>query len=141
MTAPPPLSLGSAMPHSKDLRCGQGWFDVNINYFYDYLDEKNQELIVSDTPEVATHNSLFTTASAVQRQVKYRDEYLNQQIEERVNEFIQYKVFDWERNPLDEGDVLPSEYSDDIWGYVYYHITLLVYRKPNWYKLRDIQTQ
>jgi hypothetical protein len=113
------------MPYSKDIRCGSGWFEVNVNCFFDYLDDKGEELIV------------YSNFCGPER--KYHNETLENEIEERVNEFIQYKVFGYERNPQDATDVLPSAYSDHIWEYVYYHVARLANHKTDWYSLRSIQ--
>lgn len=114
------------MPYSKDVRCGEGWFNTNVSCFYDYLDNLGEELIVSD--------------QFCQSEVKYHTTELEEEIEARVNEYIRYKVFGEKRNKLDEDDCLPEEHDEDVWGYVYSHIWSLVHRKFTWYTLRSTQT-
>jgi len=111
------------MPYSKDIRVGQGWFEVNVNWFYDYLDGMDEELIVSD--------------DFCESEVEYHTTELEEEIERRVNEFISWNVFDEERTKLDKDDLLPSFFPKDIWGYVYHHICLFIRRKPTWYTLRS----
>ena len=111
------------MPYSKDIRVGQGWFNTNVNCFFDYLDGLDEELIVKDD---------FSP-----NEVKYHNTELEEQIEQRVNEYISWKVFGETRNKLDEDDALPSDFDDDVWGYVYDHICMLVKRQPTWYELRS----
>lgn len=111
------------MPYSKDIRCGEGWFNTNINCFYDYLDGMDEELVIDGD-------------GVSQVEEEYRATQLEEEIEQRVNEFIRYKVFGEKRRKLDEDDSLPEEY-EDVWDYVYSHILLLVKRKPTWYVLRS----
>lgn len=117
------------MPYTKDIRCGQGWFEVNVNCYYDWLDERGVELIV---------NSDFC-----QSEYKYHNEVLEEMIEERANEFINWVVFREERSKLDEDDDLPSEWAkghkSNMWCYIDYHIERFIKRKPTWYELRNIQ--
>ena len=115
------------MPFAKDIRVGQGWFEVNVNCFFDYLDGMDEELIVKNdfcASEVAYHNK-----------------NLEEEIESKVNEYISWRVFGEERNKLDEEDFLPKEFEDDIWGYVYSQIWRLVRRKPTCYELRSTREE
>lgn len=114
------------MPYSKDIRDGDGWFNTNVNCFFDYLeDNMDKELIVCRDKycesEYIRHNKV-----------------LEEEIEKRVNEYISWKLFDDEREKLNENDMLPSDYPDYVYDYVYYHIYYLVKRKPDWYVLRSI---
>jgi hypothetical protein len=111
------------MPYSKDIRVGQGWFNTNVNWFYNYLDEMDEELIVK--------------TDCCESEVAYHNNHLEETIEEKVNEYISWKVFGETRNKLDENDTLPSYYPDDVWGYVYDHIIMLIKRKPTWYELKS----
>ena len=111
------------MPYSKDIRCGQGWFNTNVNWFYDYLDNMEEELIVK--------------TDFCQSDIKYHDNTLEEEIELRVNEYISWKVFGEQREKVDEDDSLPEDFEDDVWGYVYHHICTLVRRKPTWYEMRS----
>lgn len=110
------------MPYSKDIRMGQGWFRANVNWYYTYLDEGEMELIVK--------------TDCCESEVAYHNKVLEETIEEKLNEFISWKVFGEERKKLDEEDALPSEYPEDVWGYVHDHILMLVKRKPTWYELK-----
>jgi hypothetical protein len=111
------------MPFSKDIRTGQGWFDTNVNWFFNYLDDLDEELIVKDD---------FCPS-----EVKYHNNELEERIESRVNEYISWKVFGENRKALDEDDRLPNFFEDDVWGYVYHHICMFVRRKPTWYELKS----
>jgi hypothetical protein len=120
------------MPYCKDIRCGEGWFEVNVNSFYDYLENLDEELIVSD--------------DFCESEVIYHRLELEEKIEEAVNEFIRWKVFNDESSPLDKDDLPPSFFephssietgSRGIWVYVYHHICLFIRRKPTWYTLRS----
>lgn len=115
------------MPYSKDIRCGEGWFNTNVNCFYDYLDGMSEELIVSDD---------FS-----KEEVQYHNTELEEKIEWLVNEYIRYQIFNEKREELDEDDTLPEEHDEDVWGYVYSHICSLVKRKPTWYQLRSTLTE
>lgn len=117
------------MPYSKDLRVGRGWFNTNINWFYDYLDSMSEELIV--------HTESFTP-----NEVKYHDNTLSEEIELRLNEYISWKVFGETRSertdvPECYSDSMPSNYDEDPYGYVYHHILILVEKNKSWYKLRS----
>lgn len=112
------------MPYSKDIRCGQGWFRTNVNCFYNHLDEMDEELIVCKE-------------NYCESEYTYHNNVLEEEIETRVNEYISWKVFDEKREKLDEDDSLPKEFPDDVYGYVYDHILVLLKRKPNWYTLRS----
>jgi hypothetical protein len=111
------------MPYSKDIRVGQGWFNTNVNWFYNYLDEMDEELIVK--------------TDCCESEVAYHNNHLEEKIEEKVNDYISWKVFGETRSKLDENDSLPEEYPDDVWGFVYDHICMFVKRKPTWYELRS----
>ena len=115
------------MPYSKDIRCGWGFFDLNVNWFYDYLDRIGEELIVkTDCDGYSSHNEL-----------------IEEMIENRANEFIDWVVFHQERKKDFENDDLPSEWAkghkDDIWAYIYYHISRFVKLKPTWYELKEVE--
>lgn len=120
------------MPYSKDIRVGHGWFNTNINWFYDYLDNMSEELIVKSenfTPE----------------EIKYHDNTLSEEIELRLNEYIHWKVFGEIPTKLPEppsdgssfGDYLPSDFDEDPYGYVYHHILILIDKHKSWYELRS----
>lgn len=111
------------MPYSKDIRCGQGWFNANINCFFDYLDGCELELIVK--------------RECCESEYTYHNKVLEEMIEEKINEFIAWSIFGEQRTKLDENDSLPYEYKDDVWGYVHDHINMLVKRKPTWYEIRS----
>jgi hypothetical protein len=111
------------MPFSKDIRVGQGWFNVNVNWFFEYLDGLDEEVIVKDD---------FCPS-----EVKYHNNEFEGEIEFRVNEYISWKVFGETRNALDKDDLLPDFFDEDIWGYVYHHICMLIRRKPTWYELKS----
>lgn len=115
------------MPYSKDIRCGQGWFKTNVNWFYTYLDDMEEELIVK--------------TDCCESEYTYHNKEMEELMEEKVNDYISWKVFGETRNKLDENDSLPSEYPDDVWGYVYDHVCMLVKRKPTWYELRSTTEQ
>ena len=120
------------MPYHKDSRCGPGWFEVNISHFYDYLDDRSEQLIVRGDFEID-----LNTTFKYDRQLQYHDECLNEEIEQRLNEYISWKIFNETRNPLDEGDLLPDAFCNP-WAYVYHHVSRLVARKPQWYLLQPI---
>lgn len=113
------------MPYSKDVRCGQGWFETNINCFYDYLDAMDEELIV--------RREFCESENA------YHNKCLEELIEEKVNDYISWKVFGEERSKLDENDSLPSEYPDDVWGYTHDHVCMFIKKRPSWYELRSTE--
>ena len=125
------------MPYSKDVRCGHGWFDSNVNCFYDYLDSRGEELIVRD--DFSLEEDLNSSLNHPQ-QIKYHDTCLSEEIEERVNQFISWFVFGERWKPLDEEDCLPENFPEDVYGYVYHHVCRLVKRKPTWYFLRTVAT-
>jgi hypothetical protein len=111
------------MPYSKDIRCGEGWFNTNIAWFYQYLEEMDEELIVK--------------TDHCESEVVYHTKELEAMIEEKVNDYISWNVFGQTRNKLDENDSLPEEYPDDVWGYVHDHLVMLIKRKPTWYELKS----
>ena len=118
------------MPHSKDLRCGEGWYDVNVNSFFDWFEDTfYQEIIVK--------------SNFGKGEFQYHKKILEDEIEERVNEYIDYKLFGTERNPLDEEDVtlLPSNYNDvqrNVWYYVSDHVKRFIKQRPDWYTIKDL---
>lgn len=112
------------MPYSKDVRCGQGWFETNLNCFWTYLEESQEE-------------ELITKSDFCESEVKYHDDEMSAQIEERVNEYISWMVFSEKREKLDKDDLLPDSFEDDIWGYVYHHVCMYVRKHPTWYELRS----
>ena len=116
------------MPYSKDVRCGEGWYEVNVNCFFDFLDGCGEELIVK--------------TDCCESEMTYHNKVLEEEIEERVNEFIRWVVFQDERSKLDIEDDLPSEWAkghkEDMWCYVYYHVERLVKRKSTWYQLKKV---
>lgn len=120
------------MPYTKDSRCGPGWFEVNLSHFYDYLDDRSEELIV--------RGDFSADRKTYDAQLKFYDDVLNEEIEERANEYISWKIFNETRKPLDEGDLLPDAFCD-VWAYVYHHVCRLVARKPIWYLLRNIHSK
>jgi hypothetical protein len=125
------------MPYSKDIRCGQGWFKTNVNWFYNYLDEIDEEIVVKTSYKSPLENDpeLIDFSAS---ETEYHNTTLEEEIELRVNEFISWKVFDETRKKLDEEDLLPEFFEDEgIWKYVYHHICMLVRRKPTWYELRS----
>lgn len=108
------------MPYSKDLRIGHGWFNANLSWFDDYLDDMEEELIVNGEGS----------------EQKYRQNIMNEEIELRLNEYITWKVFN--------GPAINSvlDYDDDPYGYVYHHILILIDKHKNvdepersWYRL------
>jgi hypothetical protein len=120
------------MPYSKDIRCGEGWFNTNIAWFYQYLDEMNEELIVK--------------TDCCESEVVFHTKELEEKIEEKVNDYISWKVFGQTRNKLDEDDRLPEDFEPSssidtgargVWAYVYHHICLFIRRKPTWYELES----
>ena len=124
------------MPYSKDIRLGQGWFNTNINCFFDYLDGIETEITVL--------SENFTP-----KEVKYHDNTLNEEIELRLNEYISWKVFGasrQERTDIPEcfSDAMPSDFDEDPYGYVYHHILILVEKhkyegstQGPWYRWRN----
>lgn len=126
------------MPYSKDLRIGHGWFNTNINWFYDYLDNMSEELIVK-------------TENFTPEEIQYHDNTLSEEIELRLNEYIAWKVFGEtrkKRNDVPEcfNDEPPQEFDEDPYGYVYHHILILVEKRKYegsisgpWYVLQSTQ--
>lgn len=112
------------MPYSKDIRCGDGWFEVNLNSFYQYLED-------SENKEIHTKTGFCDS------EMKYHDFVLSEQIEDWTNEYIQWKIFGITRNQIDEDDQLPNVFGH-IWGYVYYNIARFIQNHPDWYELREI---
>lgn len=98
---------------------------MNVNSFYQWLDDSQEELVV---------------CSAEKHEMEYRENELNDEIENRANEYISWEVFGEERNLLDDDDALPEHYDGDIWAYVRHHVLALCKRKPTWYELRSITT-
>ena len=118
------------MPYSKDIRVGRGWFNTNVNWFYEYLDNMSEELIVE-------------TENFTPDEVKYHDNTLSEEIELRLNEYISWKVFGEsvkEHYDLPQcfSDYVPSDFDEDPYGYVYHWILILVQKHKAWYKLRNI---
>lgn len=113
------------MPYSNDVRCGQEWFSTNVYRFYNYLDEMDEELIVSH--------------EFCESEVAYHTKELEELIEQKVNDYISWAVFGETRFKLDETDSLPSEYPNDVWGYTHDHVCMFIKRKPTWYELRSTQ--
>ena len=119
------------MPFSKDLRVGHGWFTTNINWFFDYLDNMSEELIVK-------------TENYTPEEIKYHDDTLSEEIELRLNEYIAWKVFGvirQKRNDVPEchRDLLPKDNDENPYRYVYHHILILIEKHKDWYELRDIE--
>lgn len=115
------------MPSHDDIRSGHGWFDSNINCFYNYLENLDEEIVVKmdfGESECIFHESCLTT-----------------RIEERINEYIEWFIFKEHRRALDENDSLPDSFEDDIYGYVYYHICRYIQQKPSWYELKSTLPQ
>lgn len=116
------------MPHSRNIRCGSGWFNVNVNCFFDYLDQIGEEIIVKTEgfsfDEVRTHNI-----------------YLEELIESAVNDYILFTVFG-ERIRNDKSiPILPNR-SASAWQYVHYIFRTLLGEskdKSTWFELRKIQ--
>ena len=125
------------MPYSKDIRCGEGWFKTNVNCFYNYLDEIDEELIVREKFRLPWQEE--NKPDIEWREVEFHRTHLEEQIEMRVNEFISWRVFNETRKKLDEDDMLPEEFEDvGIWSYVYHHICVVLRKRlPTWYELRS----
>jgi len=107
------------MPYSKDIRCGAGWFEVNVNTFFDWLDDRGYEIIVSD--------------QFCPTEVQYHNESLEEQIEEAVNKFISQKVF--HETPTFDPMYDPNDY-DCVWHYTFDCVKTLIQNKPTWYTLK-----
>ena len=124
------------MPYSKDIRCGEGWFTTNVNCFYEYLTDRDEEIVIrtsyksplKDDPEPIYFSEL---------EKQYHNTALEEEIEIRTNEYISWRVFGTIRKQLDEEDYLPDFFEDNIWGYVYHHICLFVRNHKTWYDHRD----
>lgn len=115
------------MPHSKDLRIGYGWYDINLSHFYEWLEE------VADTAiEVSTDFLPFSEG-----ELKYHRTALDDEIEFRANEFIDYRVFEVSRNPLDEDDMLPHSFPS-INSYIHYHILRFCKNHASWYRVKRL---
>ena len=107
------------MPYSKDIRCGAGTFEVNVNSFFAWLDDHNHEIIVRDT--------------FCEQEVKYHNQTLEDEIEEAVNRYILAKIFNETTTYYETRD--PKEYVC-VWDYVFDCVELLISRKSDWYDLR-----
>jgi len=110
------------MPYTKDPRCGAGWFEANVNSFFTYLDDHNNQIIVKQ--------------DFCESEVKYHNQVLEELIEEKMNEYISWHVFGERRNQLDEDDILPKLY-DNIWMFVEDCVRIFIERKSSWYKFDD----
>lgn len=125
------------MPYYKDIRCGEGWFTINVSSFDTYLEETMKEdLIVND--------------NFLESEVTYHYTCVGEEVETRVNEYIRWRVFGEKRSQLDEMDLLPEEFEphyssrhtgERVWAYVYYHVKRFVERKPLWYSIREHGTE
>lgn len=110
------------MPHSKDLRCGAGWYDINVNHFFEWMEETCKSEI-----EVSENFTPFSRA-----EFEYHERILHDEIEERMNEFLEYRIFNQFRPHLDEDDRLPKDF-ESAYSYIYYHLLRLCKTRPTWY--------
>ena len=120
------------MPYSKDIRAGSGWFNYNVNVFFDYLDSMSEEIILLrkgfSEEEIHHHNKL-----------------LEEEIENRVNQYIAWKVFgiiseELHSDSPDSPEFFEPKSNCDIntgvCGFVYHHVCKFLRANPSWYELR-----
>lgn len=117
------------MVHSNDIRCGAGTWDVNINCFYDHLDNLEEELTVREcfNPE----------------EQAFRTSELEDKVQEAITEYINWKVFGHERSYCDKDDRLPSFFDNDsgAWEYVYFQVCRFIDWRSSWYELRSTREE
>jgi hypothetical protein len=93
------------MPFNKDLRVGQGHWDMNMSWIYECLNDDYHTHITFLEPEAEYHDMCFEEA-----------------IERKVNEWILFKVFD-------NGDPEKFTMYTTIWDYI--HDAVIAYQKEN----------
>lgn len=118
------------MPHSKDLRCGAGWYDINVNHFFEWMEDRNHTEI-----EVSENFTPFSRA-----EFEYHERVLHDEIEERMNEFLDYRIFHKFRSLLDEDDRRPKDFPS-AYSYIYYHLLRLCKTRPTWYSVRTYEPE
>ena len=115
------------MPHEKDLRTGYGWYDLNLCHFWEWLES------IADTEiEVRDDFKPFSPS-----ELTYHRNALHEEIEFRANEFIDYKVFNCFRGPLDEDDRMPLNFPN-IYTYIHYHLLRFCLNHASWYAVKRL---
>ena len=113
------------MPFMKDIRCGPAFVEMNINCFYNHLDERGLELIQTDTdPD----------------KMKQREESLHLALEEAAQVYIDFAVFGIYRKPeiVLHKQFNPSDY-ETVWEAMFAVMEQYNEVFPNHFTLREIQ--
>ena len=112
------------MPRTLDSRCGYGWFDFNTTVFYEFLsDITSEELIIKD--------------DFCESERKYHETAIHDEMEFRMNEWVNWRIFETDRELLDEDDLLPSQFQTPM-AYIYYHVVRFIKNHASWYQLKKI---
>lgn len=114
------------MVYRKDPRAGYGEFEFNIEWFYQYLDERNEELIVCDCDINGNEIS--------QETMEEREEFLEEQIEKAVWSYIVYKIFRFENSRM------KLDY-DNVYDCMYDRALDIMREKPCHYQLRNLDDE
>ena len=110
-----------------DPRAGYCEYDVNINWFFTYLDERCLELIQNEIDEIDEY---------VREQ---REDNLHLAIQTAAAAYIDYAVFGNKNTRcVFFQDFTPSNY-ESVWDAMYEAMDRYITRYPDHYTLREIQ--
>jgi hypothetical protein len=118
------------MVYHTDPRAGFGWLDFNVAWFYQYLDDRGEELILKTTENDCPLNK---------KELNEREKMLEKYIERAVNMWIDYAVFSKDRR---KRIILYKEidlsHFENVYEVMYDVLLEFIAKYPNYYTLRVI---
>ena len=120
------------MVFRSDPRAGYGKFDFNVEWFYQYLDEKGEELVPITTNPVTGYE--FCEDELLSRETR-----LNKYLETAMDAWIGYCVFGNKAPRI----ILYQEFDlscyNDVWGFLYDVMLHYLDKNPDHFTLRDVE--
>ena len=114
------------MPYFADLRAGYGYFTLNVNWFWEYLSEQGEEIII---------NQFGITDEEIKNNTKFYDNLIDKEIEEAFDEYIRYIIFDKPKGIINN-DI--DFYENDPFGYAYDKMIKFINKHPRVYEFKRI---